>query len=314
MENDPEKLDQEIEKSTINENEEEVKIKPLPKEKLDGAVRTYATDIAEMMRREKGSIIKIALAEQTRREKYQQKKDPTATKNVIVMMLGFFLIVGGIMIFVYTIVNRSKPVNVVNTMGVLPSLFFTENQVQIDMSGLNRGDLYNAITTQVNNPTLVPGTINNLFVSYNSTTGQMQTPATMFLQKLSIATPEILFKNIYPQFMLGVYANEPKNNLFLVFRVKDFNESFNGMRDWEYTMLTDLLKLFRIDTRSAGKTIFNKSFETTTLVNKEARVLKDDEGNILLSYIFLDSKTIMITTQPVAVDEVLKRINLQTLR
>jgi hypothetical protein len=313
METDSEKLEQSIENADRIIAKEESK--PISKEKLAGAVRTYATDIAEMMRKEKGSIIKIALAEQTRREKFQKKKDPTSTKNVIVVMLGFILIVGGIMVFIYAIINQNKPVSVVNTNnGILPSLFFTENQVQIDMSNLNKSELFNAIQLQVENKTLVLKTINNLFISYNTTSGQTQVPSTVFVQKLNLNVPDNLFQNLYSQFMLGIYAKEPKNNLFVVFKIKDFNDSFIAMRDWEGTMLSDLVRLFRIDTSSAGKNIFNKNFETVTLGNKEARVIKDSEGNVMLAYIFLNSKTIMITSDTDSVEEVVKRLNLQTLK
>jgi hypothetical protein len=311
MENDVKKLADSLEDADRQSEKETVVVTPVPKEKLDGAIRTYATDIANMMKKQKGSIIKIALAEQSRREKFQKTKDPTATKNIIVMMLGFILIVGGIMIFIYSIVNRDRPVSIVNSNTVFPSLFFTENQVQIDMTELNKSELYASIQAQVDNGTLVPETINNLFVSYNTPYGQVQVPATAFIQKLGIDLPDQLFQNLYPQFMLGAYSEQPTNNLFIVFRLKDFNEAFNGMRDWENTMLSDLVRLFRIDTSTDGKNIFSKNFETMTISNKEGRVLKNSSGKIILSYIFLDPNTIMITTKTDAVDEVVKRLSLQ---
>jgi hypothetical protein len=288
--------------------------KPVKPEDLEGGVRTYATDIAEMMKREKGSIIKIALAEQERRDKFKEKLDPTATKNVVVMMLGFILIVGGIMIFIYSIVNRSKPVDVTISNVVFPSLIFTENQVQIDMTDLNKTELFNAIEAQVGNRTLVPETINNLYISYKTPVGQAAVPATVFLQKLGINVPDTLFQNLYPQFMLGVYSMEPKNNEFLIFKVKDFNDTFIAMRDWEESMLSDTLRLFKIDTSGDGKAIFSKDFETVTLFNKEARVLKNSSDKVILSYIFLDPKTVMVTTQTDAVQEVIKRLNLHNIK
>lgn len=287
---------------------------PTGPKSLDGVVRTYATDIAEMMKKQKGSIIKIALAEQERRNESKRNSDPTATRNIIVMMLGFILIVGGIMIFIYSIVNRDKPVDVVTTNTVFPSLLFTENQVQIDMTNLNKTELFNAIKVQVANRTLVPETINNLYISYKTPSGQIQVPATVFMQKLGIGIPDNLFQNLAPQFMLGIYSMEPQNNEFLIFKVKDFDSTFLAMRDWETSMLSDLLRLFEINTSSEGKAIFSKDFETITLYNKEARVLKDSTDKILISYIFLDQKTVMITTQTDAVQEVLKRLNLQTIK
>ncbi len=285
-----------------------------PRQNVEGGVRTYATDIAEMMRREKGSIIKIALAEQKRRDESMRRKDPTSTKNVIVIMLGLVLIVGGIMIFVYSIISRSRPVPVTNVSPTLPSFIFTENQVQIDMTDMNRTELIDAINTQLANATLVPGTINNLYVSYRTSAGQTMVPATVFFQKLGVNIPDTLFQNLYPGLMLGVYNQTAGNDLFLILRVKDFNDAFLAMREWESSMLAELVRLFDIDTSAYGKTIFSKDFVTETLFNKEARLVKDDAGKVLLSYIFLDPKTIMITTKIDSVEEVTKRLNLQTLK
>lgn len=305
----------ENEEANLEKADESIAVaKPIPKEKLEGAVRTYATDIGEMMKREKGSVIKIALAEQNRRNEFKKKMDPTTTKNVVVIILGIMLIVGGIMVFIYAIMNRAKPVAVTNFATNLPTFFFTENQIQIDMTDLNRTELVNAVHFLMANTTLVPGTFNNLFVSHKTTAGQSQVPANVFFQKLGIEIPDGLFQNLYPAFMLGIYNEAAGNDLFMLFNVKDFNTTFLAMREWEPRMLSELIRIFDIDTSAYGKAIFNQEFVTETLFNKEARVLKDDSGKVLLTYIFLDPKTVMITTETPGLEEVIKRMNLQTIK
>lgn len=308
METNPDALQKDLEEAAITPSGD------IPREKIEPGLRTYSSDIADMMKREKGSIIKIALAEQKRRDEFKTKHNPTATKNVVVIMLGLILIVGGVMIFVYSVLNRAKPVDVTNFSPDLPSFIFTENQVHIDMTELNRTELVNSIQTQVANETLVPNTINNLFVSYKVGTAQTQVPSTVFLQKLGVNIPDTLFQNLQPNFMLGIYTNPGSNELFIIFKVKDFNDTFLAMREWEATMLSEMVRLFKIDTSPYGKTIFSREFVTSTLFNKEARVLKDSQDKVLLSYIFLDPKTVMITTAGVSVEEVIKRLNLQTIK
>lgn len=281
---------------------------------LEGGVRTYASDIAEMMKKEKGSIIKIALAEQQRREEFKKANNPVATKNIIVIFLGIALIVSGIMIFVYSVMSRAKSPDVINLSQNLPALLFSENQSHIDMTELNRRELLNAINTQVNNKTLGAGTINNLFISYRFGQTQSQVPVTMFMQKLGINIPDSFFQNLEDSFMLGVFNQEQTNELFLILKVKDFNEAFLSMREWEASMLSEFVNFFNIDTSSYGRVIFSKDFETVTLFNKESRILKDSSGLILLSYTFLDPKTLLVTTKGDSLDEILKRINLQTLK
>lgn len=282
--------------------------------KTEGSIRTYASDIAEMMRKEKGSIIKIALAEQQRREMYKKQRDPTSTKNIIIIFLGIILILGGIMIFVFSIVNRAKPVDVTVFSSNLPTFLFTESQVHIDMTELNRSELINLIQLHQADDTLVKDTIKNIFISYSFNNAQTQVPFAVFLQKLGINIPTPMYSNLDSSFMLGVYGLDGPNELFTIFKVKDFNEAFLSMREWESSMLSELVRLYDIDTSSYGKVIFSKEFETEILYNKEARLLRDSSGKILLSYVFLDKETIMVTTEAGSLDEILKRINLKTLR
>lgn len=312
METDPEIASANLD--TADKNISGEPAKEIPQENLTGAFRTYASDIAETMRREKGSIIKIALAEQNRRDEYQKKKNPTSTKNLIVMLLGMALIIGGIMIFVYAVLLRSKPVSVTNVNPTLPTLIFSENQVQIDVTNLNRNELLTDIDNQVASKTLGDKTINNLYLSYKNGTSQNPYSSTAFFQKLGIEIPDELFQNLFPGFMLGIYNQKDNNKLFLILKTKDFNETFLALRDFEPNMLSAFLRLFKIDTSKYGKAIFSKDFETGTLFNKEARLLKDPAGQTILSYIFLDPNTVMITTSTDAVEEVIKRLNLQTIK
>lgn len=286
----------------------------VPREKIEEGLRTYASDVAEMMKREKGSIIKIALAEQKRREDFQKRRDPTSTRNVVVMILGIAFIVGGIMIFISSILNRAKPLPITISSNSLPSFFFTENQTQIDVTDLNRTELINSIRMQVADETSLDGTIKNIFLSYKNVNQTLPLSSNVFLQKLGVEVPDYLFTNLQPVFMLGVYNKLGDNELFLIFQVKDFNEAFLGMRDWEKTMLGELVRLFGINTSGYGRQIFSREFTTETVLNKEARFLLDPQGQRLLSYVFLDKNNILITTEIDSLEEILNRINLKTLK
>lgn len=307
----PDALRADIENADKALKKEELTAPSVP---VNTTVRTYASDIANMMKREKGSIIKIALAEQKRRDNAAARRNPTSTKNVVVVMLGVALIVGGVMIFVSSVMSRGKPVTVVDTTTNLPSLFFTENQIQIDMTEASRTRLIEAISLQTENRTLVPGTMNNLYISYQAPTGQVQAPAQMFLQKLGIETPDDLFQNLYPGFMLGVYAKADVNDLFLILRVKDFTEGFASFRSWEPKMLAEFVRLFAIDTGPYGKDIFSQPFTSQTIANKEARFILDKTGSPVFGYVILDPKTILIGTSTAYVEEIAKRMNLQSIK
>ncbi len=312
LEKDRDILKNELEKTTASPESSPLKENKETK-KVGIGIRTYAADIADIMRKEKGSVIKIALAEQERRQAYKESKDPTSTKNLIVILLGVMFIVAGILIFVYTIMNREAPVPVVTPVGS-PSLIYSENQTQTDMTNLTRGNLFSTINTTSKAAFAENETITNMIITNQTSVGRSIVSLNILFSKLGIKVPESVLNNLTGQFMLGVYKVEDEGNLFLIFKVRDFNQSFSAMKDWEVSMINDLVRLFQIDPKSFTGDIFFKEFQTSVVFNKEARSLYDDDGNLVFSYIYLDRNTVLMTDHSASVEEIVKRINSQSIR
>lgn len=308
-----ENLKSELEKTTAPEGIVHKEKEVTPK-KVGVGIRTYSADIAEIMRKEKGSVIKIALAEQERRRAYKEKKDPTSTKNLIVVFLGLIFILGGIMIFVFSVVNKTKPIPVSQTQVLLPGLFYTENQTQIDITNLTRGNLFSAIHSNIDASFADNNTITNIVLISTTSTGRTPSPFGMMVSKLGLKIPDKVLNSLTGNFMLGTYKQFDKGNMFLVFKIRDFNESFSLMREWEVSMINDLVRLFRINTRDYSGNIFLKNFQNAVFYNKDARAVYDDEGALVMAYVYLDKNTIMITAYAPAIEEVVKRINIQSIR
>jgi len=317
LESDREVLKNQLEKTTASaglfsepkkEGENDSSLK-----KVAVGIRTYAADIADIMRREKGSVIKIALAEQERRRSDKEKRNPTSTKNLIVILLGVIFIVSGILIFVYTVLNRDTPV-VISPTPLAPSLVYSENQKQIDVTHETRGNFYKLIHSSINADYANNDSITNLFVTSDTSFGKIGVTSQIFFNKLGIKVPDPVLALLSGQFMLGVRKINDEGNLFLIVRTKDFNQTFSAMKDWEISMANDLVRLFRIDPESFSGDIFSLDFKTTVLFNKEARALYDKDGKLVFTYIYLDNNTIILTTNTGLVEEVIKRINSQSIR
>ena len=313
LDRDREVLKNELEKTTASAGSSPISKENTDSKKVGIGIRTYSADIADIMRREKGSVIKIALAEQERRQAYKESKDPTSTKNLIVILIGIVFIVSGILIFIYTIMNRNAPVSVVAPIGS-PSLIYSENQSQTDITNLTRGNFFNAIHTTGQASFAENETITNMFITSQTSVGKSLVSANILFNKLGIKIPESVVSTLTGQFMLGTYKFEDKGNLFLIIKVKDFNESFSAMKDWEISMVNDLVRLFKIDPKSFTGNIFLKTFQNGVVFNKEARNLYDDDGNLVFSYVYIDRNTILMTNHIPTVEEVVKRINSQSIR
>lgn len=285
-----------------------------PAKKVGVGIRTYSADIADIMKREKGSIIKIALAEQARQKEGKESKDPTSTRNIIIILVGASFIIFGIMIFVFTILNKDNPVsNISVSSPVVPGLVYTENQTQTDITNLTRGNLFTTISNSAIANFAENNTMVNIFLT-NSSSLRNQISILVFFDKLGIDIPEVLKSSLTGQFMLGSYKTNNEGNLFLILKVKDYNESFVAMKDWEVSMANDLVRLFKIDPKSFTGDIFLQPFRERVLFNKEMRGLYDEDGRLVISYTYIDRTTIVITSHTPSVEEIIKRINSQSIR
>jgi hypothetical protein len=80
------------------------------------------------------------------------------------------------------------------------------------------------------------------------------------------------------------------------------------MRLWENNLLTDLHGFLGVNISSDTNYLFTKNFINGIVENKNARVLYDNSGNIVLMYIFADDNSIIITDSSNAAHEILLRL------
>ena len=83
---------------------------------------------------------------------------------------------------------------------------------------------------------------------------------------------------------------------------------------WEKKMFGDLYDFFGIDINPENTYLLTKDFEDGIIENKNARVLYDNNRNIVFAYVFIDDKTIVISTSPAPVREVILRLTYGEVR
>lgn len=167
--------------------------------------------------------------------------------------------------------------------------------------------------------------------------------AQSFLALLAPNIPADLLRTISPTFLLGVHSFDT-NQPFLLLKVDPYEQAFAGMLAWEPTMHQDLSPLFdytpspHINTDTSDTTTAASStataatssatpatsttaavtnpdsaftqatFVDTIVENHDARALKNTAGDIYFLWTFLDRNTVLITTNPNTVREVITRL------
>ena len=90
--------------------------------------------------------------------------------------------------------------------------------------------------------------------------------------------------------------------------MNSFGSVFPVMLGWENKMLYDLSGFFGVSISSDTNYLFTKDWEDGVVANKNARILRDKDGKIVLMYVYADDNSIIITNSEDAVNEIVLRL------
>ena len=101
--------------------------------------------------------------------------------------------------------------------------------------------------------------------------------------------------------MVGIYSYDTVEP-FIILTTDDYGASYSGMLKWEGSMIKDLGKIFSLDTEKTY------TFSDEYTKNKDLRVIKDDNNNIIFAYSFIDKDTLVITKNEKIIGAIVNKI------
>lgn len=270
------------------------------------AIRTYQSDVAESVKENKTSVAHMVIAEEARKRRLSEFDSPGSKRNITFVFLGLALIaMGGFTaLFIY---NKEQRARTAIQGAQNQSLIFAENHRSLSVTGLGSDALAKAIGTKVRNANNKLDTIEN--ISFSEKEGAVEVPVTTerFFFFLDTRIPSALLRSLDPVFMFGIHTFNG-NRPFLIFQTNYYENSFAGMLGWEQYMARDLFPIFSIQ-ESPTSEAFNRPFEDVVIKNRDTRVLKDNNGNVILFYTFANKKTLIIANSSDTLEEIIRRLN-----
>lgn len=282
-------------------------------------IHTYLTDMAETVRNNEISVINIAVAEQKKHERediYRKVEGKNSTK--LFLLVGGAILLLGTFVTIYFVIQKNKETNapITNvTSSKIETIISYDDQSFVDVTQTtNSNDFVKLLKPEllkVGNP----DSIKSIFLT-NSTSG---TPEILkledFTSLLGITAPSSLIRSLTGQYMIGTYTPAIKNannkpNLFMLFQVKDYDIVYAGMLQWEKTMLNDLYGIFNINT-VGNISLSEMPFKDGLINNKDIRILYDNNGNNILSYIFIDKNTLLITDSQDVIEKITNQLTIK---
>ena len=265
-------------------------------------IETYAEDMAKVIEGNEGELIKNIIHEQEMHELEKKNLSPKSSKNRIFIFVGFTLLFISFGIFIVLGFLRQK-INTVEVQIQSDSIIFTDQNYFQDVGDLNKDAIVQSVLNEISGTDVEPGGVEAIYLTVNKQIVGFREFISLIQSNFTVPDSQIIDNN----FLIGV-VNKDTKDLFILLKVKSFIDSFDSMRSWEGKMFNDLHGFFNIKISTSNKELLTKDFVDGRIANKNARILYDKAGQIVLMYVFADEHSVVITNSEDATLEVILRL------
>ena len=277
-------------------------------------VRTYMSDMADTVRDNEISVIKVALAEQNKheREDLYRKVEGTPTKKVFWVIGGIILVaiaIGG----TYFIIQQKAKQNIPEQIAKEETLISYDEISPISIT--NPNELINKINTAKKETSTTGKSDIIKFISLSQEVNGLQEKILTqeLFKDLGFTAPSSLVRSLSDSYMIGTYTNNTQN-LFIIFQTKDYEYTYAGMLEWENTLAGDMFSLFELDTKESKIQIRDRKWKDVIINNKDARALVNENDKIILYYLFTDKSNLVIASDESTIKEIVAKLILKNIK
>jgi len=272
-------------------------------------VETFADDMTKAIESGEGGVIKKIIEEQEQKENLKKNSSLESNKNKVFVIASFLLVLSAFIIFVLFFVFRDKVLTTTVEPKFVPMIFLDKTNV-MDATGLTKEKLVNTVLNQISSSEIQNGEVEGIYLSENK-------QAIGFREFINLVQGNIPLDKITflsDNFLIGInntkdsISFEPSKNLFFLLQMRSISDVFPAMKDWENKMFYDFHGFFNIPINADNNYLLTKDFENGIVQNKNARILKDNDGNIVLMYVFVNDTSILITNSEDTSKEIITRL------
>lgn len=265
-------------------------------------VQTYTADMAKVLESGEGGVIKKIIHEEEEHEMLKTNLSPKSRKNRLFMFVSILLLFLAVALLTFLFLSRQK----INTVPVAPkaaSLIFTDQTEFKAVDGFSRDQLIQTILGQVAGTKVKIGGVDAIYLTEKERVIGLK-------RFIELIKGSINLKQgfINDNFLLGAFNTASSKDFFILLKISSFADAFPVLRAWEDKMLYDLNSFFGVNITPDTNYLFTKDWQDGIVGNKNARILKDNDGRIVLMYVFINDSSVIVTNSGLATDEVILRI------
>jgi hypothetical protein len=270
-------------------------------------VETLAGDMAKALENNQGGVIKKIIEGEEEREKEKKNTSPESRRNKIFLVTSICLILAGGALLSYFWSGRPA-----GTAAIAPEftpLIFTDKSDFVESAGLKPKEIIQSLENHADTSGLKPNGIVAVYLTLKGEKVGLRQFLSLLKMNFAPDTNPILVKDSFMVGRVNVEGSEEKaKGFFILLQARSAGDIFDSLRIWEEKMFYDLHDFFGESVTAANNYLLTKDFEDKIVENKNARVLADNEGNIVLMYVFADNDSVVIADSPEAVREIILRL------
>lgn len=278
------------------------------KEAQHKIVQTYAEDMAGVIGSEAGLVKKIIHGEEEH-EVEKKNLSPESKANKFFMLFSILLmgLALGTLAFFFFKTNT----NIVPPEKQFVPLIFIDQSTFLEVFGLKKEEVMQIVLNQVNKTPVKAGGVEGVYLTENKQIIGLRRFISVIKGNFVLSNDTVFVKD---NFLLGVEnsatdsVSTNREGFFILLKTRSTLDIFDALRAWEKKMLTDLHGFLGISISADTNYLFTKNFEDGIIENKNARILYDKDGKIILMYIFADDNSVIITNSQSAAQEIVLRL------
>lgn len=273
------------------------------------SIRTYQSDMADAVRMNEGSVIKIAVAEQERKAREQEVEIKTEKAGTLFAVGSILFALLALGVLGYALVSTREKEVVVTGTPLSQSLIINDGSQSLIISNKNKQEIAKEFYEIASKPQEKINSVLNISIINDDSTIKKNVTAKEFVSSLQTAMPGPLYRSLSDDFMAGSIALENRGSPFIILKPTSFDYAYSGMLSWERKMVDDFFLLYNIDVSGENAYLLSKPFQDSILKNQDARVLYDSAGQVVMLYLFVNNDDlIIIAKDETAVLEILSRL------
>ena len=269
----------------------------------NNSVRTYVEDMSAVIKENKDGVIKKIIHEQEEHEQEKVNLSPESGRNKTFLFVGFLLILFAIITLFFLVFFREQIFTVPLDQKYIPIIFTDQNKF-LEIGGLSKSKITQSLLNELNTTKVKVNGVESVYLTdYEKVVG-----FDGFLSLIKSEAPNELQNLVNKNFLFGIFNNKDKKNLFILLKVKSFLDIFPVLHTWESKLFSDLAPFFGVEINANTSYLLIKNFEDGIVKNKNARILYDKDGGIVLAYVFVDDTFLIITNSVESASEAIIRL------